>query len=240
MSQICEVAPLISLAYARQLPPRGKPWALPRQCDKLQFIFQVQRRHRFVIMVIPPETKNAPDRELLSCQGRITTYPRCHLVFAGDDPARLRDACTSPATDVCPHVAEYSGGSPFDCALGGPFDRLFLIRLSAARTLCGGIATVISASTVFDSIACIIAHGHLSVNRQKHTKSSPCGKFVLWPGFEHFVRILLTQTVGYVKLQATEYTQYDRGAPHQEYRRRGASAEPGRRGKGWAPKRAEA
>jgi hypothetical protein len=50
-------------------------------------------------------------------------------------------------TSAC-NVAEYSGNSPFDCALRGPFDNLFLTRLSASRTLCKGIIAVISASTV--------------------------------------------------------------------------------------------
>ena len=48
-----------------------------------------------------------------------------------------------------PHVAEYSTEeSAFDCTLGGPFDNLFLTRLSAPRALCEGIVAVISASTV--------------------------------------------------------------------------------------------
>ena len=54
----------------------------------------------------------------------------------------------APATDVCPHVAEYLT-EVFDCALSGPFDNLFLARLSAPQALCRGIIAVISASTVF-------------------------------------------------------------------------------------------
>ena len=38
---------------------------------------------------------------------------------------------------------------PFDCALSGPFDNLFLTRLSAPRALCEGITAVISASSVY-------------------------------------------------------------------------------------------
>ena len=37
----------------------------------------------------------------------------------------------------------------FDCALRGPFARLFPTRLSAPRALCGGISCFISASTVY-------------------------------------------------------------------------------------------
>ena len=45
-------------------------------------------------------------------------------------------------------VAEYSGKAPFDCALSGPFDNLFLTGLSASPALCEVITAVISASTV--------------------------------------------------------------------------------------------
>lgn len=59
---------------------------------------------------------------------RIPTYPR-QLTYA--------------------HTLQNTLGiSPFDCTLSGPFDNLFLIRLSASRTLCKGIIDVISASTV--------------------------------------------------------------------------------------------
>ena len=46
-------------------------------------------------------------------------------------------------------VAEYFGNIPFDCALSGPFDNLFLTWLSATQALCEGIIAVISASTVY-------------------------------------------------------------------------------------------
>ena len=55
------------------------------------------------------------------------------------DPRQITSAC---------NVAEYSVQRTFDCALSGPFDNLFLTRLSAARALCKGIIAVISASTV--------------------------------------------------------------------------------------------
>ncbi len=46
--------------------------------------------------------------------------------------------------------------------LRGPFDGLFHIRLSASRTLCSGIAAVISASTV----SIIIAFAPMVVKRE--------------------------------------------------------------------------
>ena len=78
--------------------------------------------------------------------GKSKSFPRCHL--ASQLLVLLQDTNIPPATDVCPHVAEYSGKHPFDCTLSGPFANLFLIRLSATRTLCKGIIAVISASTV--------------------------------------------------------------------------------------------
>ena len=84
--------------------------------------------------------------------------PRCHL---GSRPVSLSGPCAlqgtiiPPATHVCPHVVEYSLAacsvqlSRFDHALSGPFDDLFLTRLSATRALWKGIIAVISASTVF-------------------------------------------------------------------------------------------
>ena len=47
----------------------------------------------------------------------------------------FRDTAISPATDVCPHVAEYSAKA-FDCTLRGPFADRCRTRLSAARALC--------------------------------------------------------------------------------------------------------
>ena len=67
-------------------------------------------------------------------------------------PCACQDTNISPATDVCLHVAEYLAQikCAFDCALNGPFDNLFLTRLSAPRVLCKGIIAVISASTVLN------------------------------------------------------------------------------------------
>lgn len=53
---------------------------------------------------------------------RTDTVPRCHLVLGYDSYAR-RNTNIFPATDVCPHVAEYSAPA-FPCALSGPFDEL--------------------------------------------------------------------------------------------------------------------
>ena len=64
------------------------------------------------------------------------------------DPCSQRDTNISPTYDVCLNVAEYSEQGSFDCALRGPFDNLYLTRLSAPRALCRGMTAVISASTV--------------------------------------------------------------------------------------------
>ena len=45
--------------------------------------------------------------------------------FTGMCPCSHRDTNISPATDVCPHVAEYFAKTAFDCTLSGPFDNLF-------------------------------------------------------------------------------------------------------------------
>ena len=74
------------------------------------------------------------------------------------------DTDISPTTDVCHHVAEYwEKIFSFDCALSGPFAKQFLIRLSAARTLCAVLHDVISASTVFDGS--IISQYHIFVKK---------------------------------------------------------------------------
>ena len=46
----------------------------------------------------------------------------------------------------------------FDCALSGPFDNLFLTRLSASRALCRGIVAFISASTVCSPYVILISY----------------------------------------------------------------------------------
>ena len=81
-------------------------------------------------------------------------YPRCHL---GSRPSRalLRSTNILPATDACPRVATYLG-FPFPCALSGPFDNAFHIRISAPRTLCDGYMAFIPASTVCYEIIHIV------------------------------------------------------------------------------------
>ncbi len=84
-----------------------------------------------------------------TCQGRID--PRCHLVLGFDSYAR-RNTFIFPATDVCPHVAEYSG-CPFDCALSGPFDELRSTGSQPPGSLYVHDIVLTSASQVFmDSI----------------------------------------------------------------------------------------
>ena len=76
-----------------------------------------------------------------------TVHPRCHLEFTL--AVRLRDTAMRDIPDNrrVPHVAEYLALA-VHCTLSGPFDDLFLARLSAPRALCTGIIAVISASTV--------------------------------------------------------------------------------------------
>jgi len=93
------------------------------------------------------QNKNVLDRPTRSVKDESITIRVATLIHSLK-LCTLRDTSIPPATDVCPHVAEYSG-LPFDCALRGPFDGLFSARLSASRTLCKSIAAVISASTVF-------------------------------------------------------------------------------------------
>ena len=75
------------------------------------------------------------------CQGRIiTNYPRCHL--DSRDAVRLSDTDISVTTDVCrtlQNTLRVRKSHAFDCTLSGPFDNLYLTRLSAPRALCKGI-----------------------------------------------------------------------------------------------------
>ena len=119
-----------------------------------------QPRHRLSGRIIArspfqKKTKIAPDRRILLLQGRTKRafYPRCHLdsrpVPCAFGYRHIR------GSNACPCVAEYSESDPpsFDCTLRGPFADLFLARFSASRALCEGIIDVISASTVYVSIA---------------------------------------------------------------------------------------
>lgn len=97
------------------------------------------------------QTKKRP-RQISTeiCQGRVIYISRGATLFCGSKKisAPLRNTNIFPATDVCPHVAEYSEIDSFPCALGGPFDHVGSVRLSASRALCASIITVISASSV--------------------------------------------------------------------------------------------
>ena len=74
-------------------------------------------------------------------------------MFRGKLPRTLRSTSILPATNVCPHVAEYST-SAFPCALRGPFDDLFSARFPAPQALCESIIAVIPASSVCYSLFC--------------------------------------------------------------------------------------
>ena len=101
------------------------------------------------------------------------------------DPVRLAGYLHIPGNWRMPprrrilHRPAASGKLPravFDCALSGPFDNLFLIRLSAIRTLCEGIIAVISASSVwyiwfFWIIAC-------TIREREEKKCDKCVKYV--------------------------------------------------------------
>ena len=82
-------------------------------------------------------TQKCSPSTALHCLSRtsISYYPRCHLV-SRFVPCTLRNTCIFPATDVCPHVAEYSAEA-FPCALCGPFGNLHLDpALSLPDSLC--------------------------------------------------------------------------------------------------------
>ena len=98
----------------------------------------------------PPAQKKSPaDMRQHAARDEIinSAVPPCFMV----KPYPCRDTNISPATDVCPHVAEYLPHG-FPCALSGPFDDLFFICISASQTLCRSIIAVISASTVCNLI----------------------------------------------------------------------------------------
>ena len=109
-----------------------------------------------------------PLTEQLLCQGRIKTYPRCHLVFTAlgralcGIPVYPRQLTYAPTSQATKHRA-------FHSALRGPFDNLFPIRIPASRTLCGGITAVISASTVFIRFSVLYAKGIQMSTRKRQT-----------------------------------------------------------------------
>ena len=100
---------------------------------------------------LPPQTKN-PDRITLPGTKSIRGATLLH-----GKPCALRNTIIFPATDVCPTSQNTRLLQAFDCALSGPFGGLSPARLSAFRTLCEGIAALISASTVCYEITGIVA-----------------------------------------------------------------------------------
>ena len=87
-----------------------------------------------------------PLAEKCICQGRIKTYPRCHL--DSHYHAHFQDTNIPQTINACPSVAEYSPFG-FDCTLRGPFAKQCLTRFTASRALCVVFRGVISASTVY-------------------------------------------------------------------------------------------
>ena len=75
------------------------------------------------------------------------TYSRCHL--DSRDSRALSGIHKYPRQLTYAHTLQNTLRCPaFDCTLRGPFDDLFLTRLSATRALWKGMIAVISASTV--------------------------------------------------------------------------------------------
>lgn len=92
--------------------------------------------------------KNDLDRNILSVKVEQNTYPRCHL-DSRHDAVHLTGYQHTPGNWRMPaRCRVLCAWRAFDCTLSGPFDDLFLPRLSATRVLCTGIIAVISASTV--------------------------------------------------------------------------------------------
>ena len=106
------------------------------------------------------EKENAPTEIRTSIKDELKTNPRCHLEFTAKlctcriltYPRQITHALALQNTlRIC----------AFDCTLRGPFDDLFLTRLSATQALCTGIIAFISASTVWRIKTCcynITAH----------------------------------------------------------------------------------
>jgi len=76
------------------------------------------------------------------------TLIRGATLIHGHDSRALDGVPTYPRQLTYAHTSQNTRYKIFDCALSGPFDNLFLTRLSAPRALCRGIIAVISASTV--------------------------------------------------------------------------------------------
>ena len=99
-----------------------------------EFLFYPDRKYMFIV-----EKKSLTEYFYSVKDGKSKSFPRCHLDLRMYTTfAPLRNTNISPATDVCPHVTEYSEiHLSFDCALSGPFDNLGLDpALSFPDSLC--------------------------------------------------------------------------------------------------------
>ena len=97
-----------------------------------------------------PITQKRPWQRYTLYQGRIKTLIRGATLIHSMTRALSRiPTYPRQMTSAC-NVAEYFVKATFDCALGGPFDNLFLAWFSASQALCKGIIAVISASTVWN------------------------------------------------------------------------------------------
>ena len=154
----------------------GKPWSHP----------QVRNLH---------QKKSLTD---ILCQGRIS-HSRCHPASRSDRalcgiPSYPRQLTYAPRRRILSPPA-------FDCALRGPFGGLFPTRLSPCRarcarlcrTLCKGMAALISASTVSYEVIRILSipvpgvkHPGPLIQRKYNPASPPPAAGVQYPGFPRF------------------------------------------------------
>ena len=98
------------------------------------------------------------------CQGRADQHSRCHL-DSRKNSTRFAGYQHIPGHLRRPSRRRILSKNSFPCALGGPFDSLVSIRLTAKAGLSGGTASaVISASTVFKFVLTLAQHAGF-VNR---------------------------------------------------------------------------
>ena len=101
--------------------------------------------------------KKVLSKENVLCQGRInllSAVPPCFIAGEAMYKPCAMPLCripTYPRELTHPNALQNTPDSPFPCTLRGPFDPVFLACFSASQTLCKGIKTVISASTVSQS-----------------------------------------------------------------------------------------
>ena len=161
-------------------------------------------------LVAPAGAKPSSKKSLtdILCQGRIS-HSRCHPVSRSDRalcgiPSYPRQLTYAPRRRILSLPA-------FDCALRGPFGGLFPARLSSCRarcarwesirgacarlcrTLCKGMAALISASTVSYEVSRIVSipapgvkHPGPLIQRKYNPASSPQKTDMKRPGFPRF------------------------------------------------------